>query len=49
MIETELNLKCGASCKKRSSLMHQNDSKGVEYGHRMGQILKTNMNTMKYA
>jgi hypothetical protein len=38
MIKTEENEKCGASCEKRSSLMHQSDGKGVEYGHRMGEI-----------
>jgi hypothetical protein len=37
MIKTEENEKCGTSCEKRPSLMHQSDSKEVEYGHRMGQ------------
>ena len=37
MTKTEENEKFGASCEKRSSLMHQSDIKRVEYGHRMGQ------------
>jgi len=37
MIKAEENQKCGASCEMRSSLTHQSDSKGVEYGQGMGQ------------
>jgi hypothetical protein len=41
IIKTEENLEGEASCEKRSSFRRQNDSKGVEYGCRMGQ---TNFN-----
>lgn len=35
MIKTVENQKCGGSCEKRSSLTHQSNSKGVEYGQGM--------------